>query len=85
MLINKTIPVTLHTSLLTFRDTDRERELQGDLLKLITNKNYNVDFANSGDKYIMYDFEKKCTLMKKFELTKVLGKNLSLDYLNHQV
>ena len=46
LLIHNTIPATLFTSLLTFRDTGKEIELKGDLLKMITNKNYNVDFAS---------------------------------------
>ena len=45
LLINKTIPITLQDNLLTFRDTNKVFELQGDLLKIITNKNYNVDLA----------------------------------------
>ena len=44
--INNTIPITLYNNLLTFRDTGKEFELKGDLLKMITNKNYNVDFAS---------------------------------------
>ena len=39
LLINKTIPVTLFNNLLKFRDTDKEFDLQGDLLKMMTNKN----------------------------------------------
>ena len=39
LLIHITIPVTLYNNLLTFHDTDKEFELQGDLSKLITNKN----------------------------------------------
>ena len=57
--INKIIPVTLHDNLLKFRDTGREFELKGYLLKTITNKNYNVDLANLSDKNLMYDFAKK--------------------------
>ena len=38
--LNRTIPITLYNSLLTFRDTGKEFELKGDLLKMITNKNY---------------------------------------------
>ena len=56
LLMNKTIPVTLCNNLLTFRDTDKEIELQGDLLKMITNKNYNVDLAKLSDKKIMFEF-----------------------------
>ena len=56
LLINKTIPVTLYNNLLTFRDTDKKSELQGDLLKMMTNKNYNVDLAHLSDKKFMYEF-----------------------------
>ena len=45
--------------MLIFRDTGKEFELQGDLLKLITNKNYNVDLASLADKKLMYDFAKE--------------------------
>ena len=45
--------------MLTFRDTRREIELKGELLKMITNKNYNVNLASLQDKKSMYDFAKK--------------------------
>ena len=38
LLIRNTIPNTLFYSLLTFRDTGKEFELKGDLLKMITNQ-----------------------------------------------
>ena len=50
--INKTIPITLYNNLLTFRDTGKKIELKGDLLKIITNKNYNVHLASFSDKKI---------------------------------
>ena len=50
--INQTIPVTLHDNLLTFRDTNKQFELKGELLKMITNKNYNLDLANLSDRKI---------------------------------
>ena len=43
--IHNSIPITLHKNLLTFRDTGKVFELKGDLLEMITNKNYNVDLA----------------------------------------
>ena len=58
-MIHNTIPITLHDNLLTFRDTNKIFELKGDLLKMITNKNYNVDLASLQDKKIMYDFAKE--------------------------
>ena len=57
--INKTIPITLYNNLLTFRDTSKEFELEGDFLKMITNKNYNVDLARLADKKLVYDFAKE--------------------------
>ena len=40
LLIENTIPMTLYKNLLTFRDTGKEFELQGDLLK--KNKKNNI-------------------------------------------
>ena len=57
--INKTIPITLYNNMLTFRDTGQEFELKGELLKMITNKNYNVDLASLADKKLLYDFAKE--------------------------
>ena len=54
--INNSIPITLHNNLLTLRDTNKVFELKGDFLKMITNKNYNVNHANLSEKKIMYDF-----------------------------
>ena len=59
LLIHNTIPITLYNNLLTFRDTDKEFELKGDVLKMITNKNFNVDLASLADKKLMYDFAKE--------------------------
>ena len=57
--INNSIPITLYNNLLTFRDTIKQFELKGDLLKMITNKNYNVNHASLSDKKLMYDFAKE--------------------------
>ena len=57
--INNSIPITLYKNMITFRDTGKEFELKADLLKMITNKNYNVDLASSSDKKLMYDFAKE--------------------------
>ena len=57
--INNSIPITLYNNLLTFRDTNKQFELKGDFLKMITNKNYNVNHASLSDKKLMYDFAKE--------------------------
>ena len=46
LLIHNSIPISLHNNLLTFRDTGKLFEVKGDLLNLITDKNYNVDHAS---------------------------------------
>ena len=57
--INKTIPITLYGNMLTFRDTNKQFELKGDLLEMISNSKFNVDLASLADKKLMYDFAKE--------------------------
>ena len=64
LLIHRTIPVTLYNNLLTFRDEDKKFELQGDLLKMITKKDYNVVVAELMDKK-MFDFAKEMYFVEK--------------------
>ena len=45
--------------MLTFRDTGKVFELKEDLLKMITNNNFNVDLASLPDKKLFYDFAKE--------------------------
>ena len=45
--------------MLTFRDTNKQFELTGDLLELITISKYNVNHASLADKKLMYDFAKE--------------------------
>ena len=46
LLMKNKMPITLYGNMLTFRDTNKQFELTGDLLKMITNKDYNVDHAS---------------------------------------
>ena len=64
LLIHNTIPISLYNNMLTFRDSGKIFELKGDLLKKLTNNNYNVDHASLSDKKLMYDFAKET----KFDL-----------------
>ena len=57
--INKKIPITLYGNMLTFRDTNKQFELKGDLLEMINNSKFNVDLASLSDKKLMYDFAKE--------------------------
>ena len=45
--------------MLTFHDTGKKFEMKGDLLKMITNKNYNLDLAGLSDKKLKNDFAKQ--------------------------
>ena len=57
--IHNSIQITLYGNMLTFRDTNKQFELKGDLLEMITNSKYNVDLASLQDKKLMYDFAKE--------------------------
>ena len=59
LLLKNKIPITLYGNMLTFRDTNKQFELKGDLLKMITNTKYNVNHASLADKKLMYDFAKE--------------------------
>ena len=65
LVIHNTIPVTLYDNLLRFRDTYKEFKLERDLLKMITNKNYNVDLASLSDKKLRHDFATEMRFDKK--------------------
>ena len=57
--INNSIPITLNNNLLACRDTNKQFELKGDLLEMVTNSKFNVDFASLSEKELMYDFAKE--------------------------
>ena len=64
LLMKNKIPITLYGNMLTFRDTNKQFELTGDLLEMITNKDYNVDHASLADKKLsMMIFQRKCILI----------------------
>ena len=72
LLIHNTIPVTLYNNLLTFLETGKEFELQGDLLKILTNKSYIIDIASLCGKTLMYDFTKESILRSKLQVSNPL-------------
>ena len=57
LLLHNTTPITLQNNKLNFRDTNREFDIKGVLLKMITSKIYIVDLASLSDKKLMYNFE----------------------------
>ena len=58
-LLHNIIPVILSDIFSIFQDTNEEFESQGDLLKMVINKNYNVDLANLQDKKLKYDLARE--------------------------
>ena len=57
--IHGTIPVTIFSNMITFRDSKKTSKLEGDLLKVITNYKFNVDHSNQQDRKIIYEFAKE--------------------------
>ena len=53
------IPVSLHSNMITFRDSSISFKLDGDLLKLITNYKFNADHSSPQDKNLNYEFAKE--------------------------
>ena len=58
-LIHGTIPVTIFSNMITFRDSNKSFRLEGDLLKVITNYKFNIDHSNPQDKKLIYEFAKE--------------------------
>ena len=58
-LINGSIPVTLVSNMLIFRDSNKSFKLDGDLLETMTNYDFNVDQSNQQDRKLIYELEKK--------------------------
>ena len=58
-LIHGTIPVTIFSNMITFRDSNKTFRLEGDLLKVITNYKINADHSSPQDKKLIYEFAKE--------------------------
>ena len=58
-LIHGTVPVTIFSNMITFRDTNKTFKLEGDLLKVITNYKFNTDHSSPQDKKLIYEFAKE--------------------------
>ena len=58
-LIQGTVPVTIFSNMITFRDSKKTFKLEGDLLKVITNYKFNADHSNQQDRKLIYEFAKE--------------------------
>ena len=70
LLITKTIPNMIYDNLMTLCDTDKNFELKANLLKKITNENYNVDHAKIYAEVSCFIMRTKSILMKKIRAKK---------------
>ena len=50
------IPVTLFSKMLTFKDSNKSFNLDGDLLETMTNYDFNVSHSNPQDQKLLYQF-----------------------------
>ena len=58
-LIHGSIPITLFSNMITFRDSNKSFKLEGDLLELITNYNFNADHSSPQDKKLISEFARE--------------------------
>ena len=58
-LINGGIPVTLFSKMLTFRDSNKSFDLDGDLLETMTNYDFNASLSNPKYRKLTYEFGKE--------------------------
>ena len=58
-LIHGNIPVSLHSNMITFRDSNKSFRLEGDLLKPITTYKFNADHSSPQDKKLIDWFAKE--------------------------
>ena len=58
-LIHRGIPVTIHSNIITFRDSNKSFKLEGDLLKLITDYKFNGDHSSLQDGKIIGAFARE--------------------------
>ena len=58
-LIHGNIPVSLHSKMMTFRDSNKSFRLEADLSNLITNYKFHADHSSPQDKKLIYEFAKE--------------------------
>ena len=56
---HRSIPVTLFSNKITFRDSNKSFKLEGDILNVITNHKFNADHSSPQDKKLIYEFAKE--------------------------
>ena len=74
--INTSVPVTLFSNMLSFRDTNKSINLDGDFLETVTNYDFKVNHSNPQDQKVTMSLEKKRTLSLNRRGEKVTETNL---------
>ena len=69
-LINGGMPVTLFSSMVTFTDSKKSFNLDGDLLETMTNYDFNVSLSNPKDHELICEFGKKMNFNIKQKVRK---------------
>ena len=64
-LIHEKIPVTLYSNMLTFRDSNKSFNRDGDLLKMMTKYKFNVVHSNPQDRKKINNFAKEMNFVIK--------------------
>ena len=62
---NGGMPVTLLSSMVTFTDSKKSFNLDGDLLETITNYDFKVSLSNPKDQKLIYEFGKEMNFIIK--------------------
>ena len=57
--MNGGIPVSIYNNMLTFGDSNRSFELDGDLFETMTNYDFNVSNSNPQNRKLTYEFGKE--------------------------
>ena len=57
--MSTSIPVTLHSNMLSFRDSNKSFELDGDLSKTMTSYKFKITHSNPQDRKLIHEFGKE--------------------------
>ena len=84
-LIHGTVPVTIFSDMMVFRDSNKSFRLEGDLLKVITNYKFNVDHSSPQYKKLIYEFAKEMNYDTKSTGRPSVRHNSMVRLLDHQL
>ena len=71
-LINGGLPVTLYSNMLFYKDSNISFDLDGDLIKTMTNYDFSVSHAIPQDQKLIYEFRKEMSFIIRQKGQKVI-------------